>query len=371
MRRAQQELIPSISDDMKMLAEVEIESKQKITDHDIREYPVEVIVNKYNQGRDTDEGEIFVPDYQRELVWSDKKQARFIESILLNLPIPYLFVADNVEAGGRLEIVDGSQRIRTLVRYVEDDLKLMELELLPSLNGFYFTDLPPERQRRFLRKTLRMIELTRMMDEEARRQLFDRLNTGGVQLENMEQRFGSRSGTFLDFIKEQSAKEQFRRLCPVSKTRSIRKEYEELALRFFAYANNYRNFEKSVDEFLNNYLDEQNDASFDAIALGEEFDQMLAFIGNKFPFGFRKNQANMTVPRIRFEAISVGVVLALRERPDLNPDTQSIKEWIESAEFKIHTRSDASNSRPKVINRINFVRDKLLNRDPEYVGTEN
>ncbi len=370
MARAQQELIPTISDDMRLLAEAEIESKQKITDHDIREYPVEVIVNKYNQGREIDEGEIFVPDYQRELVWSDKKQARFIESILLNLPIPYLFVADNVEAGGRLEIVDGSQRIRTLVRYVEDDLKLMDLELLPSLNGFYFSDLPPERQRRFLRKTLRMIELTRMMDEEARRQLFDRLNTGGVQLENMEQRFGSRSGAFLNFIKEQSSKEQFRRLCPVSKTRAVRKEYEELALRFFAYANNYTHFEKSVDEFLNDYLDEQNAKTFDAKQLGDEFDQMLLFVENRFPFAFRKNQSNMTVPRIRFEAISVGVVLALRENPNLDPEPQSIKEWLDSPEFKVHTRSDASNSRPKVINRINFVRDKLLNKDPIYVDAD-
>lgn len=367
MSRNQQELIPAVSDEMKSIAELEIESKQKITDHDIREYPVEVIVNKYNQGREKDEGEIFVPDYQRELVWPEKKQARFIESILLNLPIPYLFVADNVDAGGRLEIVDGSQRIRTLVRYVEDQLKLKDLELLPSLNGFFFSDLPPERQRRFLRKTLRMIELTRMMDEEARRQLFDRLNSGGVQLENMEQRFGSRSGPFLEFIKEQSAKPKFRQLCPVSKTRSIRKEYEELVLRFFAYASNYESFEKSVDEFLNQYLDSQNGHPFDADAMEAEFDQVLAFVEAKLPFAFRKNQSNITVPRIRFEAISVGVALALRENPNLDPSEQSIKQWIESDEFRIHTRSDASNSRPKVINRIRFVRDKLLNKNPEYV----
>jgi len=365
--RYQQELIPTISDEMKAAAELEIESKQKITDHDIREYPVEVIVDKYNKGRDRDEGEIFVPDYQRELVWPEKKQARFIESILLNLPIPYLFVADNVEAGGRLEIVDGSQRIRTLVRYVENQLKLADLELLPALNGFFFSDLPPERQRRFLRKTLRMIELTRMMDEEARRQLFDRLNSGGVQLENMEQRFGSRSGPFLEFIRDQSAKPQFRRLCPVSKTRSIRKEYEELVLRFFAYANNYENFEKSVDDFLNQYLDVKNNDSFDANVLSAEFDKVLNFVEAKLPFAFRKSQSNHTVPRIRFEAISVGVALALRENPTLDPDDQSIRQWIEGDEFKFHTRSDASNSRPKVINRIRFVRDQLLNKRPEYV----
>lgn len=367
MSKAQQDLIPRFSDEMKSAAEIEIEGKQKITDHDIREYPVEVIVNKYNQGRENDEGEIFVPDYQRELVWPEKKQARFIESILLNLPIPYLFVADNEESGGRLEIVDGSQRIRTLVRYVENELELRDLELLPSLNGFLFSDLPPERQRRFLRKTLRMIELTQMMDEEARRQLFDRLNSGGVQLESMEQRFGSRSGPFLEFIKVQSAKEQFRKLCPVSRTRSIRREYEELVLRFFAYTNNYENFSKSVDEFLNDYLDSQNSISFDANAMAGEFDRMLDFVEARLPFAFRKNQSNQTVPRIRFECISVGVALALRENPSLSPDDRSIKDWIESREFKVHTRSDASNSRPKVISRIRFVRDNLMGKGSDNV----
>lgn len=366
MSTNQQELIPTITDEMKSEAEIEIESKQKITDYDIREYPVEVIVSKYNQGRDRDEGEIFVPDYQRDLVWSEKKQARFIESILLNLPIPYLFVADNKDAGGRLEIVDGSQRIRTLVRYVEGELKLKDLELLPTLNGFLFSDLPLERQRRFQRKTLRMIELTSMMDEEARRQLFDRLNSGGVQLENMEQRFGSRSGPFLAFVKQLAEKPLFRELCPVSLARSKRKEYEELVLRFFAYTNNYKNFEKSVDDFLNNYLDALNIQNFNQNEMGTEFDNVLNFVQQNFPFAFRKSQSNQTVPRIRFEALSVGVALALRESPHLNVDAQSIQTWIDSDEFKTHTRSDASNSRPKVINRIHFVRDKLLNRQPEY-----
>jgi hypothetical protein len=90
-------------------------------------------------------------------------------------------------------------------------------------------------------------------------------------------------------------------------------------------------------------------------------------VEDKFPFAFRKNEFNATVPRIRFEAISVGVALALRENPFLELDVLSVNEWIESDEFKNHTRSDASNSRPKVINRIHFVRDSLLNKNPEYV----
>ena len=78
---------------------------------------------------------------------------------------------------------------------------------------------------------------------------------------------------------------------------------------------------------------------------------------------FKKTAGNKSVPRIRFEAISVGVTLALRINPYIVP--VSLKVWLESDAFITHTRSDASNSKPKVRNRIHFVRDKILGRDVE------
>ncbi len=179
----QGEMFASVSDDQKAAAEKQIIERQKETDFDIREYPIEVIVSKYlDKLEETDKAELFIPDYQRELVWSEEQQGRFIESILLNLPIPYLYVADvhTGESEGRLEIVDGSQRIRTLVRFLSNEFKLDDLKMLPMLNGFHFKDFPVSRQLRFRRKTMRMIELMEV-DEEARRQLFDRLNTGGTK----------------------------------------------------------------------------------------------------------------------------------------------------------------------------------------------
>jgi Protein of unknown function DUF262 len=70
--------------------------KQNIKDvrYIIREYPVEVVVLKYLKGRDKDENEIYVPDYQRDLIWPERHKSRFIESMLIGLPIPFLFVAD-------------------------------------------------------------------------------------------------------------------------------------------------------------------------------------------------------------------------------------------------------------------------------------
>jgi len=164
----QSELFALISEEQKEAAESQILEKQKETDFDIREYPIEVIVSKFTEKlEDSDKSELFVPDYQRELVWSDDQQSRFIESIFLNLPIPYLYVADVSEGEdeGRIEIVDGSQRIRTLVRFLNNEFRLDKLKLLPSLNGFSFKDFTTPRQLRFKRKTMRMIELIEV-DEE-------------------------------------------------------------------------------------------------------------------------------------------------------------------------------------------------------------
>ncbi len=92
-----------------------------------------VIVYKYLSGKSEDKNEIYVPDYQRELIWSEKNQSRFIESLLIGLPIPFIFVADvggkdDPEDEGRLEIVDGVQRIRTLARFITNDLIINDLE---------------------------------------------------------------------------------------------------------------------------------------------------------------------------------------------------------------------------------------------------
>ena len=111
---------------------------------------------------------------------------------MLGLPIPYIFVADisETEDLARLEIIDGTQRIRTLARFINNELKLNNLEKLDSLNEFTFSDLPLSRQRRFQRTTIRMIQLTEDADEGTRRDLFERINTGSVELNEMEKRRG-------------------------------------------------------------------------------------------------------------------------------------------------------------------------------------
>lgn len=339
----------------------QIEELQKITDYEIKEWPIGVLVEKFTSGRETDESEIFIPDYQREMVWTPKQQSRFIESILIKLPIPFIFAADvgQGDREGALEIIDGSQRIRTLDNFLSNRLELVGLKKLTKAIGMRFSDLSKPRQMRFNRTTIRVIELTEKADEDARREMFDRLNSGGTKLTGMEVRRGVVDGPFMDFITKCAANAQFKALVPLSDRNAKRKEYEEFVLRYFAYLNNYQNFQKSVDEFLTDYLRSKNESFSDAEgkAMHEEFVHMLNFVTQNFANGFKRNGYN-TVPRIRFEAIAVGVSLALRENPQLVPG--DISQWLDSTTFIKHTRSDASNSRPKLVNRIHYVRDNLL-----------
>jgi hypothetical protein len=357
-------------------AEEQIIQQLKDVRYIVREYPIEVVVQKYLKGRKTDENEVYVPDYQRDLIWSDRHKSRFIESLLIGLPIPFLFVADvndeeDPDKAGRLEIVDGVQRIRTLADFLTGDHVLEHLERLNKLNGFRFYDLHPSRQRRFRRVTLRLIELTEGITEDVRREMFDRINTGAVGLEAVEVRRGMEPGPFLKLTTELAADPVLPILAPISEALRKRFEYEELVTRFFAFLNRYKLFGtgkegKVVKDFLMTYVKQTNaelsgpEAKRLEDNMTAEWSRMLAFVRQNFPDGFKKHGKGRKVPRVRFEAIAVGVGLAFRESPSLRTD--DIEDWLESDAFKNWTTSDASNNRVNLIGRIEFVRDKLLGK---------
>lgn len=350
---------------IKDVAESEVRRHQREVDFDSKEMTVELVVSKYMDKLDIEENELFVPDYQRDFVWPIKNQSRLIESLIIGLPIPHIFVADveseDPDLDGRIEIVDGSQRVRTLHAFLSDNLTLEFLQLIPQLNGFKFSDLPTSRQRRFSRISVRIIELSNCT-EATRRDLFERINTGSDELKDMEVRKGSKHGSstlYNEVIKVCADNLIFKEVVPLSPVKLKRGEDLEFSLRFFAYLNNYQEFDHSVKEFLDNYLDAENDKTPEEIAgMNEVFNKTMVFAKNHFPFGFKKSTGSKTTPRVRFEALSVGIALALEEEPNLVPT--DISDWLFSDEFKALTTGDASNSKPRVIARIEYVKNKLL-----------
>jgi hypothetical protein len=322
-------------------------------DYNTREWTIEVLLKLF------DDNVIIIPEYQRQFIWPEENKSRFIESVFLEIPVPYLFFAES-EATGQLEVVDGVQRISTLRDFVKGDLHLGELEILTSLSEFSFPDLLPSRQRKFLNRSLRAIVIGENATPGAKFDIFSRLNTTAMKLNAAEVRRGAFRGKFQQLIGECAENAKFLTLCRMSgpDTR-VRREPEELVLRFFCYAERYREFRHDVAFFLDDYLNEKNKVATDQeiVLWRQRFERMVDFVATHFPYGFVKGPQSQQTPRVRFEAIAVGSHLALDEKPALVPGPMR---WLSSDEFKKHVRTHGSNSQRRLRERVEFVRDCLL-----------
>lgn len=339
----------------------QISEKKQDVKYDTRDYVVNYLVNQY------EEGEFYIPlDYQRNFIWSDRDRCNFIESVLMGLPIPFMFFADTND--GRIEIVDGAQRMQTLVQFKQNDLVLDDLKVLTESNGFKFEDFDISIQRRYLNTNIRVVFLEEGTTERTRQEIFKRINTGGVHATPTEVRRGSFEGKFKKFVEDCAKNELFKSLAPRTKLTEDRYEGFELVSRFFAYSDNFETgfegYTGDVSGYIDRYVEEknvawENDANDNELnSYKKRFEDMLHFarelLGEQ---GFRKTLKSKSTPRARFEAISVGISAALNVNSNLKPNK---KDWLNSEEFAICTRSDAANNKTKLIKRISFVRDSLL-----------
>jgi hypothetical protein len=367
-------MVRTLSRDKIDIAEEQIEGKRQEISYDTREFTIEYIVNKYLERIEDDLSDIYVPEYQREFVWDIKRQSRLIESVVLGLPIPLLFVAE-IKDSGRLEIVDGSQRVRTLAAFMRNQLQLNDLRTLDSLNGFKFEDFSPSRQRKFKNIPIRMLVLSDRANESVRNDMFDRINTSSLDLTPMETRKGVYRGDFMDFIFECSKNKTFIKLCPIYKYFQNRYEEAELILRFFAFSETYPKFclsnnitdldRTGVSRFLDEYVlskkgaftdEERNQKLFD-------FEELLEFVGKNFPSGFKKRQDSEATGRPYFEAISVGSHLALKSKQNLEIKDlwKHLEKNNQTISFHIPIDRYQTHKPENMLRRIDYVKAKLLN----------
>lgn len=152
------------------------------------------------------------PEYQRRLRWDVKKKSKLIESFLMNVPIPSVFLYEH--SIGSFEVMDGQQRLNTVVEFLGDKFALSGLEIWPSLNDRKFSQLPPLLKRGLERAKLSAITLIADPSEDGdnidlRAQVFDRLNRGGERLNPQELRNSLYSGTMNQLAIDLSAERDF------------------------------------------------------------------------------------------------------------------------------------------------------------------
>lgn len=266
-------------------------------DSKIKEIKVTPLDISFNEIADMySDGELIInPAYQRTFRWDIQKQSRFIESLLLEMPIPPIYVIE-IE-GGKYELIDGLQRISTYLCFrslynneskneaeitvnvsSDDDgdsdayddqddtsdtnngFALVGCDIVPELNGLTYEDLPSALKIKAKRSFIRMEVLRKGINPELKYHMFKRLNTGGEKLSPQEVRNCSIrivDSRFIDFIISLSTYENFcKTISRVSSSQLSKRFAEELVLRFFALKNGFDKFTHKIDSFLTEYMEE-------------------------------------------------------------------------------------------------------------------
>jgi hypothetical protein len=196
-------------------------------------------------------------EYQRDYVWDDAKASRLIESLLLNVPIPVCYFAENADSSQ--EVIDGQQRLRSIQRFVEpetegDRLKLRGLPVLREFEGLTFPELSQRDQRRIVTRTIRCVVVTEESHPDIKFDVFERLNTGAARLSDQELRNCIYRGALNDVLKETKEFENLQKA--LSGQLVKRKGDAELVLRFIALADRLDQYKPPLRQFLNEYMRE-------------------------------------------------------------------------------------------------------------------
>ena len=193
------------------------------------------------------------PKFQREYVWSLRPElpSRLIESLLLRIPIPPIYLGKM--PGGRHEVIDGQQRLTTLVKYVRNEFPLCKLQRMSSLNGKLFKELSVEQQEKILDEPIRTIVIDSAGNADLRYEVFERLNRGSMVLNEQELRNCVYRGPFNDLLAELERDPVWRKVKGGSEPEWRFKE-REMILRFFAFADRLSQYNGNLKAFLNEYM---------------------------------------------------------------------------------------------------------------------
>lgn len=320
---------------------------------------------------------IIRPEYQRLYRWNNNQKTAFIESLLLGIPIPPIFVAE--DENGIWELVDGLQRISTFISFFgelntqvseintiddsweEENINLNNnwiLEagsLIKNLEGFTIDTLPKKYNLNLKRAVCRVEILRGENNVMMKYELFKRFNSSSSKLTPQEIRnaiYGSINPKLNDLIIELSQENLFKKLVQLTKQKRQELYDQELVLKFIAFLNNVENINDNTENFLNNFMENAViDVNFQYDYYKKIFIDVLTLIDTIEDEKIFRNIQNLFVPSI-FEGVMIGVA----QNIDIYKDNQTLllqklNELKEDKEFKM--LSDiTSNSKNRLKNKL-------------------
>ena len=203
------------------------------------------------------------PRYQRRDRWKAERQSRLIESFLMNVPIPPIFL--NEDDYGKYSVIDGKQRLTAIHEFMRGRLRLTGLKVFSELNGSSLDDLSPTLRAIIgTRSNLRATIILRQSDKDVKFEVFRRLNTGGVSLNPQEIRNSTWPGPTNDLLLTLSEHPTYRRMLGISRpsTSTLFKEMRdvELILRYFAFRSDWATFKGGMARRLDKFMAENQRA---------------------------------------------------------------------------------------------------------------
>ena len=321
---------------------------------------------------------VIQPEYQRLFRWSSEQRSRLIESILLGLPIPPIFLIEN--DNGVLELIDGLQRVSSVLQFLDHpavlqpELILMGCDILHALNGHTFESLPPALRLKLKRTPIRATIINRSGDPLVKYEMFKRLNTGGSllspqEIRNCSSRMVEGGDKFYETIQGLARDPSF--LATISRLPDATKEQrgdEELVLRYFAVTDYREGFKGNIEEWLDGLMEQYlfGLKKFDTASNCAHFRAVFQLIAQKFSDQAftRFNEFGESTGRLApayFEAVVAAVASNLDLLRLVAPDTlkSRLQLAFQSSDFKEATGPGA-NTITKLNRRIQVVSDYLV-----------
>lgn len=213
------------------------------------------------------------PDYQRRYVYDAKRASKLIESILIGIPIPVVYLAEEDE--GIYSVIDGQQRITSFVKYLKNEFALSGLTKLSDLNGLLYKELDKGIQRRLKIQTISAVCIEKG-SEDLKYEIFSRLNLGAVKLKDQEVRNCIYRGSFNNMLKDIAKTNQ--NLQILFHDDNKRFAYEERILRFFTLRN-YMQLKGTYKLMMNEYMKKHsNDTDEQIRAAKNQYNSLIELI---------------------------------------------------------------------------------------------
>lgn len=321
------------------------------------DYTIDSIVQRIEKEK------IFVPPFQRKYVWNQVQASRFIESLILGLPVPGVFLSKE-EDTGRLLIIDGQQRMLSVANFYKGlfgEKKFRLKNVQEDLEGKTYDDLKEIDRNRLDDSILHATVIKQDGpddDDSSIYMVFERLNTGGTILQPQEIRACVYYGEFNELLSNLTQNESWKVLF---EKESKRMKEQELILRFFALYFDYESFKKILKTFLNSFMKKNKNLEIHSKeTLTNLFEKTIKFIIDNLGNNAFKNASRVNAAL--FDSIMIGVAkrIEIKSIEDLDNELFKLKyqELIEDVTFISYTQSNTSNE-ASVKGRIELAIEKF------------